>query len=216
MKGVLWVAVGLLVLGAFVGGAAADTGPPTPPEDETTTTNGSTNATTVPPGQQLAGVLGAQEAAVEGELWNRTLSDRLDNASSAEERAGVLAEEVETIETYVEALESARTNLTDAWNDGEISEGEYRTSLSGFVVRARTVEIRANRTTAAVEDLPSYLREDEELNVTDVRNLCERAHALYQFEDGVAREVVNQTLGNESRIVGHGVAVDEKEMSDRA
>lgn len=208
MKGILWAAVVLLVLGGFAGGVAADTGPPSPPGEETTTTNESANATTIPPGQQLAGVVGAQEAAVEGELWNRTLSERLANASSAEERAELLAEEVETIETYVETLESVRTNLTDAWEDGELSEGEYRTSLSGFVVRARTVEIRANRTVSAIEELPLSVREDEELNATAVQNLCERAHALYQFEDEVGQEVVEQTLGNETKLAKHDVAVE--------
>ncbi|WP_158056115.1 hypothetical protein [Halorussus halophilus] len=216
MKRVLWVAMGLLVLGCLAGAATADSGPPSAPDEGTTTANESTNATTVPPGQQLAGVVGAQEAAVEGELWNRTLSERLANASSAEERAELLAEEVETIEAYVEALESARGNLTESWEDGDISKGEYRTSLSGFVVRARTVEIRANRTTAAVAELPSYLREEEELNVTEVRDLCERAHALYQFEDRVASDVVEQTLGNESRLVGHGVAVETSGESSGA
>ena len=213
MRGVFCLLVGLFVLGGLAGSVAADAGPPSAPDGETTTANDSDNAT-VPPGQRLAGVVGAQEAVVEGELWNRTLSQRLANASSAAERADLLGEEVETIEEHVETLESARANLTEAWDDGNLSEGEYRTALSGFVVRARTVEIRANRTVAAVEDLPPATRERAGLNLTAIRNLSERAHALYQFEGEVASEVVERTLGNETELIAHGVAVERAGESE--
>lgn len=183
---------------------------PTPTTTTTTTTTTADDASLerqptttaeddgVSPGQQLSGAVGAQGAAVEGELWNRTLSERLANATTPEERASVLADEVETIEAYIESLESARANLTSAWNAGEISESEYRASLSSFVVRARTVERRADRTAEAVGDLPADVRAEYGLSEREVLGLSERAHQLYQFEDEIAQEVVAETLNDES------------------
>jgi len=154
----------------------------------------SENNTTVSPGQHLAGAVGAQGATVEGELWNRSLSERLANATSDADRARVLADEIETIGTYVERLEAIRTNLTEARDARELSEGEYRTSVSELAIRARGVEVRANRTVRAAEALPSVMREAYEVNVTRARNLSARARALYQFDDEVGREVANETL----------------------
>ncbi|WP_132059470.1 hypothetical protein [Halorussus amylolyticus] len=177
---------------APVAAAADSTGTQHPPwqSEETTTENNST----VSPGQQLAGALDAQSATVEGELWNRTLSDRLDDATTDEERAEVVADELDTIEAYVEALEDTRENITTAWEREEISEGEYRTSLSGFVVRAHLVERRANRTASAAEDLSPEVREEYGVDATRAELLSERAHDLYQFEDEVGQEVANETL----------------------
>lgn len=196
MKPTVVLLMGVLALTA-TGGVAAAAGPDSPPPwpgEETTTENNSS----VAPGQQLAGAVGAQGASVEGELWNRSLSERLDNATTDAERAEVLADEIETIETYVEALEEVRANLTEAWERDEISEGEYRASLSGFVVRARSVELRANRTVRAAEDLSPAMRDAHEVNVTHARTLEDRAYDLYQFEDEVSQEVANETLENES------------------
>jgi hypothetical protein len=156
------------------------------------------NNTTVAPGQHLAGAVGAQGATVEGELWNRSLSERLANATSDADRARVLADEIETIGTYVERLEAIRANLTEARDARELSEGEYRTSVSELAIRAHGVEVRANRTVRAAEALPSVTREAYEVNVTRARNLSARARALYQFDDEVGREVANEILDERS------------------
>ena len=221
MKPAVVLLMGVLAIAVAGGGAAAAepaAGPNGPPpwtddsplpwqDDETTTENDSS----VAPGQQLAGAVGAQGATVEGELWDRSLSERLDNATSDAERAAVLADEIETIETYVEALEGVRANLTESWERGELSEGEYRASLSGFVVRARSVELRANRTVNASEELSPVIRDAHDVNVTRARNLSDRARDLYQFEGEIGREVVNETLENESDSSGIPLAGESGE-----
>ncbi|WP_137285107.1 hypothetical protein [Halorussus salinisoli] len=190
--------VAVALLGA-TGVVAADGGQsgPTWPGDDTTTANES-NTTTVSPGQRLAGAVGAQGASLEGDLWNRTLSERLAAATTTAERAEVVADETETLEAYLDGLAAVRTNLTDAWADGELSEGEYRASVSEFVIRARTVERRANQTARAATDLSPRVRERNGVNVTHVRNLSEQAHDLYQFETEIGREVANETLTSEA------------------
>lgn len=201
MKGRFILLFAVLALGCVAGTAVADADGEgtTPWDDETSEEN---NSTGVAPGQQLAGAVGAQGASVEGELWNRTLSDKLDNASTPGERAAVIENETETLEAYIESLERARGNLTEAWNGGEISESEYRTSLSAFIVRARLVEQRANRTARAAEELSVGVREIHDVNVTEIRNLSDRARELYHFEDEIAREVVNETLESERAALG--------------
>jgi hypothetical protein len=192
----LFVTVALI---GATGMVAADGGQNQPrwPGEDTATENNSTT-TGVTPGQQLAGAVGAQGASVEGDLWNRTLSGRLTNATTPAERAAVVTDEVESLETYLEALESVRGNITEAWDDGELSEGEYRASLSEFVIRARTVELRANQTARAAEDLPGRTRETHDINATHVWGLGEQARDLYRFEGEIGREVANETLTNQS------------------
>ncbi|NHN59559.1 MULTISPECIES: hypothetical protein [Halorussus] len=163
-------------------------------------TNGN-NSTSVSPGQQLAGAVGAQGASLGGELWNRTLTDRLANATTPSERARVVADENETLTEHLDALTGVRANLTEKWEDGDLSEGRYRTSLSAFVVRARTVELRANQTARAAENLSVFVRERYEINVTRIRHLADRAHELHQFEGPIGREVADSTLANESALV---------------
>lgn len=162
--------------------------------------DGENNTTAVPPGQQLAGAVGAQGASVGSELWNRTLADRLDDADTPGERAAVLADEAESIAAYLDALAGVRANLTGAWANGTISESEYRTSLSAFVVRARAAERRANRTARAVDDLPDATRERYDVDVTSVEDLAERARDLYRFEGAVAGGVVDETLSNRTAV----------------
>ena len=159
------------------------------------------NATSVSPGQQLAGAVGAQGASLSGELWNRTLSERLSNATTPSERAQVVVDENETLVAHLDALAGVRANLTEKWRDGDLSEGQYRTALSAFVVRARTVELRANQTARAAENLSLFVRERYDINVTHIRHLAERAHELHQYEGPIGREVANETLANESALV---------------
>lgn len=196
----LFAAVGLACL---TGVAAADPLEPHWPDDETTTNESDAPATDgtavgAQPGQQLAGAVGAQGASVQGQLLNQSLSARLANATTPARRAEVVAEEAESMAAYLDALAGVRENLTAAWAAEELSEGEYRAALAEFVVRARTVERRANRTARAAEDLPASTRRSHDINATRIRGLGERAHDLYQFEDPVARDVVNETLDDES------------------
>lgn len=173
---------------------------PPPWPDEDTTTGNDSNATTtgVSPGQQLAGAVGAQGASLQGDLWNRTLAERLANATTPSERAEVVNDEIALLESNLAALQSVRGNLTEEWADDEISEGQYRASLSAFVVRARTVELRANQTARAAEELSLRTRQTHDINVSYIRGLGEEAHALYQFEGEIGREVANETLTNQS------------------
>lgn len=203
---------GVALFGATgVAAAATDqqTPPPWPgdgpPGNDTATEN---DSGTVAPGQQLAGAVGAQEAAVEGELWNRTLTDRLADAETPGERAAVVADETDTLAAYLDVLEAVRSNVTDARAAGEMSDGEYRATLSAFVVRAHTVELRANRTARAAESLPERVRERHGVDVARIRNVSERARDLYRFEDPLAQAVVNETLTDERALAGMAVETD--------
>jgi hypothetical protein len=183
-------------------GPVADTDRPEWPGEETTTNESDENgerddATVVSPGQQLTGAVGAQGASVQGELLNRSLSERLANASTPDRRAEVVVNETESLAAYLDALEGVRENVTEAWEADELSEGEYRAALAEFVVRAHTVELRANRTARTAEDLPERTRREYAIDVTRIWNLNEAARDLYQFDDPVEREVVNETLGEE-------------------
>ena len=194
MKPTFVLVVGIVALVGAMGVVAADTGQSSPfPHNES-----DDNETGVSPGQELAGAVGAQGASVRGELWNRTLTERLNNATTPAQRAEVVADEVELLNASVEMLNESRENLTEDWEDGELTEGEYRAWLSEFVVHAYAVERRANQTVRAAEDLPTRTREHNDVNVTQIRDLEDRAKELYEFDGEIAQEVANETLSNGS------------------
>jgi hypothetical protein len=194
MKPTFVLLVGTVALVGAMGVVAADTGQSSPfPHNES-----DDNATVVSPGQELAGAVDAQGASVRSELWNRTLTERLDNATTPAQRAEVVAEEVELLNASIVMLNESRENLTEAWEDDELTEGEYRASLSRFVVHAYAVEQRANQTVRAAEDLSARTREHHDINVIRIKDLEKRAEGLYEFDDEIAQEVVNETLTNQN------------------
>jgi hypothetical protein len=193
MKPTLVLLVATVALVGLMGGATADAGGSAIPHNES-----DENATEISPGQELAGAVGAQGASVQGELWNRTLAERLDNASTPAQRAEVVADEVKLLNASIVSLEASRENLTDAWDDGELTESEYRAALSRFVVHATAVEHRANQTVRTAEDLPERTREVNDVSLREIRDLEARAEALTEFEGEISREVANETATEES------------------
>lgn len=166
---------------------------PTETQNETKT-NASANGT-VSPGQQLAGVLGVQQAEIEGEIELRAFGLRVANASN-ETRAEAVAEEANASEERLAELEAERERLEAARENGSIAEGQYRARLAKLAAEVNTTERVINATGTTAEGLPADLLERKGVNVTAIQTLRSQAENMTGPEvASVARSIAGPDVG---------------------
>jgi ferritin-like metal-binding protein YciE len=185
------IAIVLVVsaLAAFpVAGLAAQT---------TESTATPTENATVTPGEQLSGVVGVQDAELEGEVQSRAYGSRIANASGNDSRAAVVAEQLGDIEQHLTELEQRGQALDEARENGSMSEGQYRARIARLAAETQTVERLANQSNATVQDLPAKSLEAKGLNATAIKTLSERASELGGPEVAeIARSIAGENVGN--------------------
>ena len=182
MRGfVAFLTVLAMTIAVVPGAAAAQPDGACAPPDTATGSDGK-----VEPGQQLAGVLGEQQSAVEGEIDDRGFEARLDDATSDRERAKVIAAELKAIVERLVTLEETCEKLTSRLDADEIGEGTYRTRMGLLDARVDTVSCRLNRTEAAAAELPSDLRDEYGINETAFETVRERVERLDSFVSDAA------------------------------
>jgi len=147
----------LVVLATLAGGVTAAVGPAaTAPQlaaNETTTTE---NATA--PGAQLAGVVGVQQAEVDGDLDNRTFGLRVANADSDAERAAIIAERQNSTRAQLASQTDRLAELREARANGTISNAEYRARVATVAAQADDTERDADQLNRTARELPDAVR----------------------------------------------------------
>lgn len=148
------------------------------------------------PGATLSGVVGVQQAELEGELAERTLDERLNRSESNVSKAKVVAEETERIEGKLEELEQRRENVTEAYENGEITEAQYKSELAEIGAKSKALEQRANKTGDVAEKLPEEALQEAGANVSKVRSLAENADEMTGQEVAeAARDIAGEGAG---------------------
>lgn len=141
------------------------------------------------PGGLLADAIGDQRDEIGSELNDRWFDARLENATSTRERAGIVAEEVERIESNVSTLERCwgidRSEGVADRSLGELDADE-RTTLENHT---RSLHRRLNETRAEADRFPESLRDEYDLDAETLTSLERRVVA-----------VRNATSREESRI----------------
>ena len=173
-----------------VAGMAA-VGEPVPATDESVaqTDTNSSNAT-VAPGERLSGVVGVQKAEVEGEVNRRAFGLQIANASTNASKASVVAGQFDNIQQRLAALEQRKANLTEARQNGSISEGKYRAQVAELSARLDAARNLANETGEESKGLPADLLEARGVNATAIQTLQQRASELGGGEVAeIAREI---------------------------
>lgn len=174
-----WVVVALVVVAFAVGAAAQDDGSDCPVDvDESGE-----------PGQELANVVGAQESVVAREIERRGFNATLANASSPGERATVVATELERIDVRLTSLENCREALVTARESGDLSAAEYRERAGTLEPEIEDVSDRLNRASEAASDLPSQLRERNDIDEERFETLESRLSDLETFVDRPGRAI---------------------------
>lgn len=199
--------VGILVVAAVAAplGAAAAVSSPSSADGQSETGTDSDPAAaadgndSIAPGERLAGVVGAQQAEIDGEVSERAYGVRIANARSDAAKAAVVAEQINESERRLEALERRLAELNESREAGEISEGRYRAEVATTVAEMRALERRMNLTAETAAELPDSVRTSQGIDPKAIEDLRNRAGARGGPETAaIGRSVV----GNDERAFG--------------
>lgn len=168
------------------------------------TDTGEAQTDTIEPGERLAGVVGVQEAEVNGEVSERTYGVKIANAQTDAAKADVVGEQLAEIEERLKAHEARLDDLTDAREAGEIDDGEYRAKVATVAAEKATTERLAEHAQATAGDLPNDVLEERGIDVDAIREL--RAHAS-ELGGPETAEIARSIAGDS---VGHAVALERE------
>lgn len=164
----------------------------------------------VAPGERLSGVVGVQQAELDGELERSAFRIALENADDDATRAGHIAETVNATEERLAALEERKAALDERRESGEIGEGRYRAEVAELAVATRNAEDRLNRSEAAAEGISEETLQENGVNVTAIQALQERASELRGGEVAeIARSIAGDDRGQVER--GGEARADERD-----
>ena len=138
------------------------------------------------PGGLLADAIGDQRDEIGSELNDRWFDARLENATSARERAQIIADEVERIESNVSTLERCwGINRGERAADRSLSEldDDERAALENHT---RSLHRRLNETRAEADRLPESLREEHDIDSETLSSLERRIVAVRNATAGEA------------------------------
>ncbi|MHB9287474.1 hypothetical protein ACKVMT_10615 [Halobacteriales archaeon Cl-PHB] len=178
------------VAGAVVGGSSGSA--PTTLHDA----NASNDSSSVAPGQQLSGVVGVQQAELEGQVETRAAGLAIANASTDAAKAAVVAGQYDTIQERLNSLEQRKNALQAAHANGSLSDGAYRARMAELAARTEAVRHLADQTATVGERLPPALLAERGVNATAISGLSARAGELSGPEVAeIARSIAGPVVG---------------------
>ncbi|WP_424001690.1 hypothetical protein ACOZ4I_17095 [Haloarcula salina] len=162
---------------------------------------------TAAPGAQLAGVVGVQEAELDGDVQSRTYGHRVARAATDDAKAAVVAEQLTDSRQRLAELERRKQSLERARANGSMTTGEYRAKVARLHAETRTVERLVGQTNETASRLPAAALERNGVDAAAIRTLAQRADELSGPEvAAIAREVAGPGVGEQARpgVVGDG------------
>jgi len=187
------VVVGAVSALAFVGPALAAS---SADQSAGSATDQTTQGSSLAPGERLAGVVGVQQAELNGEVTARAFGRQV-AAASNESKARIVGTAVENISERLAALAEEKRELQTARENGSIRTGQYRAQLAKIHTEQRALERLANETESVAAGLPRDTREANGVNVTAIRTLRTEARNLTGPETAaVARSITGRDVGN--------------------
>lgn len=172
----------LLVAGVAAPAAASAAGSPgtadhaDQAEAETAAPNESVESDS--PGAHFAGVIDVQEAEVESELEGRAFGIQVARANSNESKAAVVAEEVDELTRRMEALRDREQSLSEARENGNISQARYRAEMAALAARSAAVERQLDRTEAASRGMPDHVLESNGVNRSEIETIRNESRSV--------------------------------------
>lgn len=173
------VMVALVVLAGSVPAAAA-------------LTDTQTESAATAPGASFAGVVGVQQAEVGNEVAGRALNQQLAAAESNDSKASVVADQHRKLSERLDALEAEKERITQAYENGNMSRGEYQARLAALGAELQALENRANRTAEVASTLPEAALQSNGANVSEIRAL---AHQANRTSGGEVAEAARSIAG---------------------
>ena len=153
----------------------------------------------VQPGERLNGVVGVQQAEVDGEVTERTYGVKIAQAQTDEAKADVVNGTIEDVEDRLVDLEDRLAELEEAREDGEITEGQYNAEVAKVVAEKRTAERLADGANGTVAE---HNLEELGVDVEAIGELRERADELggpevAEIAQSIAGENVGQSIAED-------------------
>lgn len=149
------------------------------------------------PGATFAGVVGVQEAEIDNEVAQRSLDQQFAAAGSNRSKARVVADQQQRLSQRVDELEAEKQRVERAYENGNMSHGEYNARLAKLGAELRAVERRANQTAEAAVSLPEEALREGGADVSEVREVAQRANRTGGGAVAeAAREIAGEGVGN--------------------
>jgi len=154
------------------------------------------NETGMAPGERMAGVVGAEQAAVESEVAVRAFGQRVAAANSSTAKARVVGMQADGLQARLDELDAERAELEQAHENGTLSTGQYRARLAKLYAEQRALQRLTNQTEQVARDLPEQALQDQGVNASAIRTLKSRARNLTGPEVAdIARGVAGKNVG---------------------
>ncbi|WP_049924499.1 hypothetical protein [Halopiger djelfimassiliensis] len=174
---------------------AAPLGAASPVTNEETPT-GTDETESIAPGEHLIGVVGVQNAELEGDVSERAYSARIANAERNETKAAVLDEHLAESRTRLAELEERLETLNESRESGDLGEGRYRAEVAQVVAEARAVERRIEAAETTATRLPESALADRGVDVESIRATRARVGELAGPEPAaIARSIGGEDVG---------------------
>ncbi len=155
-----------------------------------------TDANATAPGEQLAGVVDVQEAELKGEVDERAYGIKIAKAATNDSKADVVKTQLDDIGQRLNELDERKANLTEARDNGTISEGRYRAEMSRVAAETETAKRLANQSENVSQGLPADVLNAKGINTTAVQTLQDRANNLTGPEVAeIARGIAGSNVG---------------------
>lgn len=149
------------------------------------------------PGATFAGVIGVQEAEVDGEISQRAFAREFAAAASNESKAQVIVRRSQRLRQRLDELEAQKARLERAHENGSVGQAAYRARLAALAAGIRAVERQADRTASAAESLPEPALRAHGANVSEVRSIARQANRTGGGAVAeAAREIAGEAVGN--------------------
>lgn len=193
----LAVALSMLVAVPAVGlSTGSDDGDVSNQPSESQAAN-ATQASGTAPGEQLSGVVGVQEAELEGDVQQRSFGMKMAHAESQERQAAVVAERLDTVEERLTALEERKATLERQFENGEISDGKYSASMARVAAQTHALQEMTNQSERAAGQLPSHLLEERNVSADRIEMIQRHAGELSGPElSEMARDIAGPKMGH--------------------
>lgn len=156
--------------------------------DEQTVNDTEANETAL--GERLTGIVGVQEAELEGDIEQRTFGIQVAQAST-EQAPGIVGDKLGDIEQRLMELEEQKVHLEEERAAGNVTEGQYRAEVAKIATQTETVSQLANQSEHVASQFPA------DIDVDAIQTLKANAANLSGGEVAdIAKDIAGPNVGD--------------------
>lgn len=205
MKRISLLVALVVVVGTLVVPAAGVIAQESDPGDED-------DSADVSPGERLSGVVGVQNAEIDGEIERNAFRIALERADDNATKASHIAEKVDGTERRLAELDERKARLQQQRERDEMTEGQYRARTAMLAAETETAKQQLNRSNATAAGLPEETLRANGVNTTAIRTLMYNADEL---SGGEVSEIARGIAGDRSGMVDRGPGGDRGPAGER-